>query len=729
MRRAGTLGRARLRRRHAAAARAALLLCAGACSCSGGSEAGWTRLAADPGLDVRLASGPEAVAGPDGRAFRLLRAADSVWIETELARADWSLVERLGVWRVPLSVRGAGRPPDGAPPQRLTSVERAFTYSPPLGLRSSWELAPGGFYAARDALYLKLEPGAEPPARATLAVHAAAGPAQDGRLRVTGERFSGDGFALWPGDRASLTLAPRAGSVLRFAACLEPVAVAAGGAGATLLRVTFGGSTLHEEQVESASEPWSAWREVELEGADGAPRELAFEVEGALARAAFVAPVVGPVRTGGYGARPWGADRRRDVCVFLADTFRADGLQAYGGRLGLTPHLDRFGSEGVLFRRAWSVGTYTLPAHVSLFSGLFPLQAGTVGMGRMLPGELVTLAEHLSEQGYRTGAITDSVVVSQRFGLDQGFEWFDESHETLESTRERVRSFLDADDGRPVFLFVHSYRTHAPYHVSDATRERWGRRLGIEADYATLEREWQALRDPRGLDPARLQRRAWVIERLLALYRGGMVDLDLGFEELRQDLAQRGFLERGHLLFTSDHGEAFFEHDEIFHPGKVWEELARVPLIIGGGGLAPRTVEEVASLVDLAPTVAALAGLAPHPAWLGRPLLAQAQERPVFVFQCARSENATLAVIEGQRKVFAPEDPARVAAGEVLRAFDLAADPLERADEREAPWAGELLRRHGARAAELLRPVVGEQAAELDPAHLAELRAMGYAGD
>ena len=721
----------------ARSAAAALLLCAASCGegGGGGGEAPrWIRLAADPALDVRNEPGPDVVSAPDGRVLRLRAEGGGTWIETDLAREDWTFVERLDVWRAPVALRGAGLPAGGGAPQRLTAEGRAFEHAPPVELRGSWELGPGGFFAARDAVYLRLAAGEQPPASATLAVHAARGARSEGRHRVVGERFSGDGFDVWSGARTRVSVAAPAGSVLRLALALEPLFGVTGGATRvparpTLFRVSFDGRVLHEESVTAGEEPWTAWRALPLEGADGAPRELVLEVEGGLARTAFLAPVIGPARVGGFGARPWD-EPRRDVLVFLADTFRADGMEAYGGRLGLTPHLDRFAREGVLFRRAWSVGTYTLPAHVSMFSGLHPLQAGIVGTRRALPDELVTLAEHLSANGFRTGAITDSVIVSQRYGLDQGFEWFDESHGELEATLARVRAFLDADDGRPAFLFVQSYRTHAPYHVSDETRAWWGRRLGIEGDYEALEREWEALRDPRGLDPARRQRRAWVVERLLALYRGGVVDLDRGFGELRSELERRAFLERGHLLFTSDHGEAFLEHDEIFHPGKVWEELARVPLVAGGGGLGTRLVEEGASLVDLAPTVAALAGVAPHAAWLGRPLLAPGTRAgPVFVYQCVRSEDATLAVVEGDRKVIAPEDAERVAAAEALHAFDLADDPHERRDARLEPWAAELLRRHGARAAELMTPLVGEAAADLDAEDLAELRDMGYAGD
>ena len=87
-----------------------------------------------------------------------------------------------------------------------------------------------------------------------------------------------------------------------------------------------------------------------------------------------------------------------------------------------------------------------------------------------MPSSVETIAESLGRAGYRTGAITDGGLVSQVHGFGEGFQWFDEEHTTLEATLSRARSFLDAADGRPTFLFVQTYYTHAPYEVSEETR-------------------------------------------------------------------------------------------------------------------------------------------------------------------------------------------------------------------------------------------------------------------
>jgi arylsulfatase len=482
-----------------------------------------------------------------------------------------------------------------------------------------------------------------------------------------------------------------------------------------------------------AGERHLAAHAVPLSAASAAPRRarLVFAVDGAPARALFLDPVVGPAEIGSYAARPWKA-HAPDVVVFLADTFRADNLRAYGGTLGLTPHLDRLAAEGLVFRRAWSTGTFTLPAHATMFAGVHPYQAGIVGHARGLPHAWTTLAEELTRAGYRTGAVTESVFVSQAYGMDQGFARWDEDRRPLETTLERARAFLDADDGRPAFLFVQTYRTHAPYVVSDETRREHGARLELAGGWEDVQQELARIGEAPDA-PDVDERTQGVAAAARALYRGTAADLDRGFATFRADLAARGLERSGYLIFTSDHGEAFLEHGELFHPGPVWDELVRVPFVVAGRDVEPGVAASPASLLDLAPTVCRLAGVEPRPEWLGRALVGGgrelAGEPSILMFECQPREGATLGVVEGWRKTIGFEDAAALGARGVLGAFDLAVDPRERNDLAHQGWARAALERNGAALERALVPAVGLEDATLDAGKAAELRAMGYTGD
>jgi arylsulfatase A-like enzyme len=707
-----------------------LLACLGGGSCRPAPGTDWIHLA---GLfeTAELQREEADLRAPDGRELRVQHADDHALLSVELQREDWILRTAPTLWRTRVGLRANGQPAEGEP-ERLWNAQREFTYQRHSMLQDK-EVATGAFQTLRDELMLRLAENQEPPAQLRFEVYAERGHAAGGLWRVRGRRYSGEALSVWPGESWRCSVDVPARRVLRFATALEPVFATSGQQRGVTFRVRLDGQEIFAHTHDDPGRGGAEQHRVELPASGRSRAELVFSVEGAPAYTAFLVPVIGPAEVGTYGERPWQAPRR-DLIVYLADTFRADNLTAYGGQSEVTPFLDELAERSLLFRRAWSVSTYTLPAHATMFSGLFPRQAGVLGTSRALPEELVTIAEHLASFGYRTGAVTDSVVVSSRFAMDQGFEWFEEidpDEHAIENTNQAVQRFLDADDGRPLFLFVQTYRTHLPYRVSPETRRAHGERLGIERQFGEIMQDYEALmRIPTPTERDVAQRaRLW--EMLRAHYLGGVLDLDRGFADLHRDLEARGLFESGVLIFTSDHGEAFGEHGRLFHTGRVFEEQSRVPLFVYGGGVRAGVVDDAVSLVDLSPTLARLAGAPPPEHWLGTPLLESREGRVVFVFECKRHERSTLAIVDGARKVIGYEDAAALERGEVFAAFDLEADPYEQDDQvrRGAGWPQELLERYGPAAAPLLEPVVGPAAAELDPDSLRKLRELGYGGD
>ena len=169
----------------------------------------------------------------------------------------------------------------------------------------------------------------------------------------------------------------------------------------------------------------------------------------------------------------------------------------------------------------------------------------------------------------------------------------------------------------------------------------------------------------------------------------------------------------------------------MFHEGRVFEEQVRIPLLIRAPGLAPRTVPHAASLIDFAPTLAAIAGLPSDPSWPGTSLLALERDRPVFAFECASGERrSTVALIEGEKKLIALETGTAPRVLEPWRAFDLSGDPGERSDLSGGEgWPEELHRRLAPLAETLLHPAIAPEDAQLDAEKRAELEALGYLGE
>ena len=132
-----------------------------------------------------------------------------------------------------------------------------------------------------------------------------------------------------------------------------------------------------------------------------------------------------------------GAQVRRDpslsVILITIDTLRADALGAYGNPKVATPWIDRLAREGVTFENAHAHNVVTLPSHANILSGLIPTLHGVRdNTGFRFPPEIKTLATRLKERTFRTGAFVSAFVLNSRFGLNQGFDVYDDRTASVE---------------------------------------------------------------------------------------------------------------------------------------------------------------------------------------------------------------------------------------------------------------------------------------------------------
>jgi arylsulfatase A-like enzyme len=333
-----------------------------------------------------------------------------------------------------------------------------------------------------------------------------------------------------------------------------------------------------------------------------------------------------------------------------------------------------------------------------------------------------TVAEVLRRAGYRTAAITDSGLFSRHYGQDQGFEWFEETTAdrwSLAHTLARARARLAADDGRPSFLVVHTYRVHGPMRTGPEEDPRPAKEL-LRALRARLDQRRAAGERAQPLQVA-LEFR----EQGVALYRDAVADLDRKLGAWLEELEAAGFLEHGVIVLTSDHGEALGEHGEIGHGGDLYDVRLRVPLALAGRGIVPGAVAGSVSLIDVAPTLAELAGVPPDPSWVGRSLLGREPSGPLFAFDL-KDEHHQVALVDGERKLLAP-DLAALRAGRPSHAFDLGADPGEEANlATAAAWPESLARSFAEALAPFLEVMASGSALELPPEVRAQLEAIGY---
>lgn len=636
----------------------------------------------------------------------------------------------LGVHSTRIELPGAGSPPDRDGPHELRAGDvelRQLAYSD--SLLELDGLADGSFILLGDRLLLMDRAGDYVSQQLEYFAWLGRSGREDGKVHLPGA--TGDGILLLPGEEVELDL-PAVGD--GGPATLQFIATAYGavhGEGTTTLEIELADERVFEGALPNQLVPRGLAHRIALASAPGGPTR--FRSTSGKGVVLILNPTIVP-------DVPAAATGQPDVVLFLADTFRADCMEAWGGLPGITPHMNAFARESWAFLETRAPSSWTLPSQASMLTGVCPLQHGVTNSGLALPEGLPTLARSFREAGYRTVAVTDSVLVSERFGMDSGFETFLEqpSDKDFErDTLERVREVLELDDGRPLLLFVQSYRTHTPYVASAQTLADLPELFGEDADPAAWDFERVKLQLAYAITNETDARPAMLAEangRLLRLYQGGATDLDRGFGQLLELLDEQG-MDDALVVLTSDHGESFGEHGDYSHGTSVFEELVRVPLVIGGGSLGSGSSPAPASLIDLAPTLARLAGIEPDAAWAGRALFdPQTNEPCILAFRGGPLGNpevpSTFAVIEGSRKLIGVlDDQGRARSFD--HAFDLTTDPGEHRDQAGTPaaWPAEVFERWRAELAEATTNDMPPRPLTLTLEAQQELEAMGYLGD
>jgi len=273
------------------------------------------------------------------------------------------------------------------------------------------------------------------------------------------------------------------------------------------------------------------------------------------------------------------ADRRtvlpevRNVLIVTIDTTRADVLSAYGANRVETPALDRLAREGVVFEQATSTVPLTLPAHCSLFTGLFPPHHGVRDNAAAALAEApTTLAEALHAQGFRSGAFVGSAIVDARRGLDQGFDAYSDGQRENRNPKLRrpanvvvdeAVEWMTRQDASPFFAWVHLYDAHAPYSLPEP--------------YRTMYED--------------------------VPYLGAIAFIDAQLARLLKVVDQRRLAGRTLVVVVADHGESLGEHGEDSHGIFLYQSTLQVPMIVRAPGLVPHRVSDVVRIVDIMPTV------------------------------------------------------------------------------------------------------------------------------
>lgn len=516
-------------------------------------------------------------------------------------------------------------------------------------------------------------------------------------------------------------------------------------------RVEVGSETLLRRRI-TATERWEPVV-VDLSKLAGREVKLKLTAEGEDGTIAFW----GSPAVRNLGAGPGSP---RGVILVVADTLRADHLDAYGYERRTAPILSRLAAEGVLFEDCVAQATWTKVSVPSILTSLYPDAHGVSDFADRLPSSALTLAEIFREAGYATLSLSSILFTGRYTNLQQGFEVLHEDG-SLRGERRiksawqyvgRLLPWLEANREVPFFVLLHVTDPHDPYEPNIPYDRIWTEPGGKGAFEAWQQQAKRFIRDPlmrnyrmptrdeldaAGVDPA-----AYVAQEV-DWYDGSIRGMDAELGRLMDGLAKLGLAETTLVAVVGDHGEEFLEHGRHWHGQSVYGELTHVPWILWGPGVPPgRRVEETVETVDLLPTLLEFAGLPVPETVQGVGLRALVlgrgeRRRPAVTVKAAVTNaagppprnKASAAIVDGGWKLIhntvresgEPEYELYDHRGDPLNANDVAAqhpDVVARLTERLEAWR---------RYVEAHRLTGDDEAAErLSAEELERLRSLGY---
>ncbi|WP_287588101.1 sulfatase [Candidatus Borrarchaeum sp.] len=372
-----------------------------------------------------------------------------------------------------------------------------------------------------------------------------------------------------------------------------------------------------------------------------------------------------------------------NILLLSIDSLRPDHLGCYGYHRNTSPNIDKLAKNSAIFTNAICQAPWTKPSIGSLFTAVNPGVHGAdkggkfgqdiarissrtdaIGLRDMIP----TLTEKLKEGDYITAGFTGGGYTHSIFGLDRGFDIYKANLSLMDLINFEVFSFLNRDFKKPIFLFIHTFDVHFPYHNKKPYNRLFGKfdsrinmskQLSLDINYGRFT--------PSDED----------IQHMITLYDGSIFYIDQRIGFLLEMLQTLGFMQNVMIILTADHGEGFMEHDLVGHSEIIYNEVLRIPLIIYHSNMtSKRVVSNLVRSIDLMPTLLEFANIPCDNFIQGKGLL-PLLEKEASYDEAAFSETERLGGIqaiqtqEGYKFVYWKKT-------EKKELYDLNNDPLER---------------------------------------------------
>ena len=286
-------------------------------------------------------------------------------------------------------------------------------------------------------------------------------------------------------------------------------------------------------------------------------------------------------------------DRDLNVVLITIDTLRYDRLSIYSDKFIKTPHIDRLGKNAIVFDNAFAHNPLTLPSHANILTGTYPLFHGIIdNVGFKLDPQFLTMAELLKDNGYQTGAFIGAFPLDSRFGLNQGFDLYDDNYGSQSEFKflyvERIAENVIKPAKKWIsiqkkkwFAWIHLFDPHQPYEPPPLFKKTYPN------------------------DP----------------YSGEVAYVDSQLGIFFDFLREKKLLNKSIIIITSDHGEALGEKGEKTHGYFAYNNTIHIPLIFYDSRFESLRIKQNVSHIDIFPTLCDVLGIQVPPHVQGKSLV------------------------------------------------------------------------------------------------------------
>lgn len=319
-----------------------------------------------------------------------------------------------------------------------------------------------------------------------------------------------------------------------------------------------------------------------------------------------------------------------NVLLISIDTLRADHLGVYGYFRNISPNIDELAKDSIVFKNAISQASWTLPSHISIITSKYPPEIYPYNLSLISDNwsYIIPLAEKaylshknmaslLKDNGYSTAGFISNGWVASKFGLDEGFDTYDESLMDIlnpsENITPKVLNWLETNTKNKFFLFIHYNDVHCPYYPLPQFRNFYLLYNGeLNLSYLCKEDDFASYLNFTTREEAS---KSEEVKRIIGSYDDTIKQVDYFIGEILSKLKKLNIYEKTIIIILSDHGETLYDHTGskffaneypggyISHGYSLFDEVLRIPLIIKYPNSSHGTLSNRVRLIDLLPTV------------------------------------------------------------------------------------------------------------------------------